>query len=354
MIYDTSKILEVLTLEEILKHTTEYDIYFHYLGSKFEVGRVMSSPFRKDLKPSFGVFKSSTSTALLWKDQATGEIGNVVTFVRKFNNLYHNKQALKLIWYEVVKGNLSTSDKGAMILENLKTTKTIISIKRKNFTEVDDEYWNQYHIDRNILKRFNVFPISFFWINDIIQSFIYTKESPMYAYKIFNKFKIYRPLSKLKKDKWRTNCSSLDLQGYEQLPETGDLLILTKSLKDVMVLYNLGYNAIALQSENDHLDKDIYESLCERFKNIVIFFDNDDPGIKSAVKLSEKYDMRYIHLDSVLHTVYNIKDISDYIKDFGWVSTVDCMNCLLNWLPSGLRKDNTIMDTCIPQEKKVS
>jgi hypothetical protein len=219
---------------------------------------------------------------------------------------------------------------------------------------VDDEYWGQYGIDRTILKKFNVFPISFFWINDVIQTLIYTKDSPMYAYKIFNKFKIYRPLSKFRKDKWRTNCSNLDLQGYEQLPETGDLLILTKSLKDVMVLYTLGYNAVALQSENDHLNKSVYESLCERFKNIVIFFDNDEPGIKSAIKLSEQYDMRYVHLDSVLHSVYNIKDISDYIKDFGWVSACDVMNCLLNWLPSGLRTTNPLVDVCISSEQKVS
>jgi hypothetical protein len=316
MIYDTDKVIEVLSLEEILKHTTEYDIYSYYLGSKFEVGGIMSSPFRQDLKPSFGIFKSSTTNDLLWKDLATGKTGNVITFIKELFDLYHTKQALKLIWSEVVKGDLKSTDRGKDITDKYKSVKSIISIKRRNFTEYDDVYWDKYDIDRDTLKHFNVTPISFFWVNGIQQPFTYTKDSPMYAYKIFDKFKIYRPLSEFKKDKWRTNCSSIDLQGYEQLPESGKLLIITKSLKDVMVLYELGYSAIALQCENDSLNKDILEDLTKRFKRIVVFFDNDIPGLTASNKLCNKHNLQGIHIDSSYWTLYKVKDISDYITVF--------------------------------------
>lgn len=316
MIYDTDKVLEVFSLDEVLKHITEYDIYSYYLGSKFEVGGIMSSPFRQDLKPSFGIFKSNGATALLWKDQATGECGNVVTFVRKLKDLYHNSQALKLIWHEVVCGRLTTTTKGIDIIEKYKSVKTIISVKRRNFSEADDVYWGKYDIDRETLKYFNVYPISFFWLNGNQQPFIYSKDSPMYAYKIFDKFKIYRPLSDLKKDKWRTNCSSIDLQGYEQLPYKGKLLIITKSLKDVMVLYELGYNAVAMHSENDSLNKEVYQNLSSRFDRIVIFFDNDNPGFRASIRLCERYGLDRIELDSSLWDLYKIKDISDYVSVF--------------------------------------
>jgi 5S rRNA maturation endonuclease (ribonuclease M5) len=316
MIYDVDKVIDVLTLDEILKHTTEYDIYSYYLGSKFEVGRIMSSPFRQDLKPSFGIFKNKDDTALLWKDQATGECGNVVTFVRKLRDLYHNKQALKLIWDEVVLNHIQYTERGKQVAELFKSAKTIISVKRRNFSETDNVYWDRYDIDRDTLKHFNVYPISFFWINDIQQSLIHSKEDPMYAYKIFDKFKIYRPLSKLKKDKWRTNCSFIDLQGYEQLPKTGKLLIITKSLKDVMVLYDLGYNAVALHSENDNLSKEVFSDLSKRFKRIIVFFDNDKPGLDASNKLCEKYNLQGVHIDSSLLTLYQVKDISDYIAVF--------------------------------------
>jgi sulfur relay (sulfurtransferase) DsrC/TusE family protein len=330
MIYDTSKVIDVLTLEEVLKHTTEYDIYSYYLGSKFDVGKIMSSPFRQDLKPSFGIFKDKSNTALLWKDQATGETGNIITFVKKYKNLYRNSQALKLIWDEVVKGHLKISERGKEVVEHYSSTKTIISIKRKNFTDTDDEYWGQYNITRETLNKFNVVPILHFWINDTMQSLVYSKDCPMYAYRIFDKFKIYRPLSTFKKDKWRTNCSSIDLQGYEQLPTKGNLLIITKSLKDVMVLYQLGYNSVALQSENDHLNKDILLDLQKRFKRIVIFFDNDIPGFESAVKLSEKYNLQYVNIDSSQLELYQVKDISDYMVVWGSTKTVKLFKSLID------------------------
>ena len=332
MIYDTDKVLDVLSLEEILKHITEYDIYSYYLGSKFEVGKIMSSPFRQDLKPSFGIFKSNGGSTLLWKDQGTGECGNVVTFVKKLKDLYKTTQALKLIWSEVVKGDLKPTKQGKEITEIYKSVKTIISVKRRNFTEGDDVYWSKYGISRATLKKYEVSPISYYWINDVQQTVGYTKDDPLYAYRIFDKFKIYRPLSQFRKDKWRTNCSSVDLQGFEQLPPMGNLLIITKSLKDVMVLYELGYIAVALQSENDHLYKDIYNNLKDRFKKIIVFFDNDKPGMESSNKLCDKYNLKQITLDSSLWTIYQIKDISDYFAVWGHRKTSKQLKSLIGSL----------------------
>jgi hypothetical protein len=119
------------------------------------------------------------------------------------------------------------------------------------------------------------------------------------------------------------------LQGYEQLPKTGKLLIITKSLKDVMVLYELGYNAVALQSENDNLNKQIFIELSNRFKKIVIFFDNDLPGLDASVKLCEKYNLPRITIDSSYRAFYDIKDISDFISVFP-KGTKKLMKQLLN------------------------
>jgi hypothetical protein len=329
MIYNTKNVIEELTLDELLKRVTEYDIYHYYLGNKFKVNHVMSSPFHEDKHPSFGVFKSDTG-ALLWKDQSTGKVGNVVTFVKEIEDFYHNKQALKHIYNKFVKGEIVSTKEGLRVKEYFNRLRRNISIKRQNFTKNDDEYWGKYQISRETLKKFNVFPIEFFWVDDMLQTFRYSKEQPMYAYKIFDKFKIYRPYSEYKKDKWRTNCASIDIQGYEQLPDTGDLLILTKSLKDVMVFYELGYTSVALQSENDKLNHKIYTDLSERFKKIVILFDNDRPGIEAAIKLADEYNLPYTMIDSSNLTLYNVKDISDYISMFGKEQTIELLKSLFN------------------------
>ena len=96
-----------------------------------------------------------------------------------------------------------------------------------------------------------------------------------------------------------------------------------------MVLHGLGYDAIALQSDNDHLYKSIYTNLSERFKRLVIFFDCDRPGLESAIKLSEKYNLGMINIDSSNWDLYKVKDISDYIKVFGKDSASELMSSLL-------------------------
>ena len=76
------------------------------------------------------------------------------------------------------------------------------------------------------------------------------------------------------------------IQGSKQLPKSGNFIIITKSLKDVMALWQFGIPAIAPNSENSFLSDIQYNKLKLKFKDIYLFYDNDLPGIKSANKIS--------------------------------------------------------------------
>lgn len=264
----------------------------------------------------------------MYKDFATGETGNVVKFVQRlFDIRYH--EALNKIWKDLITNNKVKQRIPKMELE-LKEPSKVIGVKRKYFTKTDDDYWTQYGIDREVLKYFNVSPIESFWVNDVQQPFVYTKDCPMYAYKVYNKFKIYRPYAKRREDKWRNNCGPYDIQGWEQLPESGEIVIITKSLKDVMVLYELGYPAIAPQSENSAIPKKVIENLRLRFKTIVILFDNDTAGRDGAKKIAEKFVLPHIYFSIDNFILYDIKDVSDYVKQFGHVDAGNALIKLLN------------------------
>lgn len=312
--YNIDKGIEQITLEEILKRTTEYDIYQYYIDGIFKVGRIMSSPMRTDKQPSFGIFKSSQNGNLLWKDQATGESGNVVKFVETKYHL-NRKDALTKIWNEIVLGEVGCSDYGKYIKDEYQNVRTIISVSKKNFTKTDDEYWGQYFIDRELLKKHLVSPINTFWVNGIISNIFYTKETPLYAYEVFDKYQIYNPRGS-RKDKFRTNCTPFDLYGYEQLPDNGNILIITKSKKDVMVLDRLGYNAVAPTGENSPIPETVVNDLKKRFKKIYILYDNDEPGIHGAIQRSKELNVPYMYIPIEYYKKFGIKDISDYIKSF--------------------------------------
>ncbi len=323
MLYDTT-ILEPTTEENILKKTTEYDIYSYYIGHKIIIGSKFNSPLRKDSNPSFGLFISRITNSLLFKDQATGEVGNCFKFVQLKAHLSSYNEALDKVNSDLSLGLLKRSTKGLDVKNNYKASRTDIKIKRKNFTKIDDLYWEQFNINRDILKKFNVYPISHVWLNDNLMSWKFSEKYPMYAYQIYNKFKIYRPLNSAN-EKWMTNCTMYNIQGYKQLPETGDLLIITKSLKDVMTLHSLGYVAVSANSENTLIPLKIMNDLKRRFTKIIIFFDNDDSGHRGAVNMSTTYGIVYIEITKGCSS----KDISDFIRDNNKTKTVKLLRNLI-------------------------
>lgn len=321
--YDFNKIVEVDCLKDILRTTTEYDIYSFYIGSQFKIGRVMKSPLRNDIHPSFGIFKSSIRGNLMWKDQATGKSGNVIMFVTELFNISYEDAIQKIVY-----DNIKITTEGINITESYKKIKTSISIQKKNLTERDDEYWEQYFITRDILKKYNVYPILTFWVNDIPSNLFYSKEQPLYAYQIFDSFQIYSPYAS-KKNKFRNSTNIYDIHGLEQLSEYGNLLIITKSKKDVMVLDRLGYNAIAPCGENTPIPKVIMDDLKQRFNRIIILYDNDKAGLEGASKLAKEHNIDWVYLPLELYNKFKIKDISDYINNYKITKTRELLRILI-------------------------
>ena len=295
---------ECITLDYILSKVTEYDIYAHYLG-QFKVGAIYNSPFRKDKNPSFGVYYSKRTKQLLFKDHGTGECGNVIKFVSLFTGITNYNDILK----DIIKQLHITPD---TTLDNSKqyipSTDTVIGVVRQDFTSTDINYWQQFNISKETLKKFNVNSIKYYLCNGIVKG-IYKPENPMYAYKVYNNFKIYRPLAD-KYTKWRNNLTENDIQGFKQLPKTGDVLIITKSMKDVMCLYEMGISAISPSSESTFLPDKVLEQLKKRFKRIIILFDRDEAGVKYLRKMSLKTGLEGL----LIHKKFKAKDVSDAIK----------------------------------------
>lgn len=314
--YDKEKAkLSDITLDWILSRVTEYDIYAHYLG-QFKVGMIYNSPFRKDKNPSFGIFYSKRTKQLLFKDHGTGDCGNVIKFVSLYTGITNYNDILLDI---VDKLKITSNTKLVSSKQYIASTETVIGVVRQDFTAEDINYWSQFNICINTLKKFNVNSIKYYLCNGIVKG-IYKKENPMYAYKVYNNFKIYRPLAD-KYTKWRNNLGQYDIQGFKQLPKTDNLLIITKSLKDVMCLYEMGISAISPASESTFIPDDVLDNLKKRFKHILICFDRDTAGIKYLRKISLKTGLKPL----LVHKKWKAKDISDAIKLNGFEN-------IKNWL----------------------
>lgn len=295
-----------LTYEDVLNKVSEYDIYKRYLGD-FKVGQIYKSPFRKDKNPSFGIFVSRKGD-LLFKDHGSGDCGNAVKFVGLYCNLSRYEDILEVIYNDL---HLDQPERIVRTKKIPIPKETVIGIVRQPFTETDIEYWKQFGISQKTLKKYSVDSIKYYLCNGVVKG-IYKEDQPMYAYKVYDKFKIYRPLSD-KYVKWRGNLTEYDIQGYDQLPDTGDLLIITKSLKDVMTLHELGYNAISPSSESTFIPDIALRRILKRFKRLLILFDRDGSGITMGRKASLKTGIPCI----LVHKKYQAKDISDAVRKHG-------------------------------------
>jgi len=310
LMYSTKTAI-TMSLRDLLDKLDDYTIYSYYLGP-FKPGKLMNSPLRNDDRmPSFAIF-STKDGALLFKDHGTGVAGNAIKFIKLYRGIETRdeleRELLKIVRKTNPNMEIRTNNHTKLVGSGV----TDIGIVRQPFTDVDKRYWKQFHISIDTLKTFNVFSIKYFLCNNTVRG-IYKEDNPMYAYKVDDKFKIYRPLSS-KYTKWRTNLTNNNVQGYAQLPEFGNLLIITKSLKDVMCLYEMGYSAIAASSETTFIPEDVLKALRSKWKHIIILYDRDKTGMKTAREYSKRYKLDAIFV----HKKFKAKDISDAVRDNGF------------------------------------
>jgi len=313
----STKTAITMSLKDLLEKVTDYDIYSYYIGA-FKLGKLLNSPLRPDDKvPSFAIFPSKTGD-LLFKDHGTGIAGNALKFIKLYKGVDTREQLERELLRIVRKMNPMLGEVKPTHVKTVGSGPTDIGIVRQPFTEVDKRYWKQFHISVDTLKHFNVFSIKYFLCNSVVRG-TYKETSPMYAYKVFDKFKIYRPLTS-KYTKWRTNLTNRHVQGLAELPqEGGNLLIITKSLKDVMCLYEMGYHAIAASSETTFIPEDILQSLRSKWKHIVILYDRDRTGMLNARQYSRQYKFDAFFV----HKKFKAKDISDAVRDNGFFVVKD-------------------------------
>lgn len=314
-----------MSLKDLLDKLTDYDIYSYYVG-QFKIGKLFNSPLRSDDKnPSFAIFKGMNG-GLFFKDHGSGEGGNAIKFVKLYKNINTKDELERELLRIVRKMNPNSGNAIRTYSYSVDSGPTDIGIVRQPFTDVDKQYWKQFHISIDTLRKFQVFSIKYFLCNRVVRG-TYKETSPMYAYKVDDKFKIYRPLAS-KYTKWRTNLTNRNVQGLSELPvEGGNLLIITKSLKDVMCLYEMGFNAIAASSETTFVPDDILDSLRHKWKNVIMLYDRDKTGMLESRKYSKQYKLDALFV----HKRFKAKDISDAVKDNSY-------NEVKQWLTQTLMK----------------
>lgn len=177
-------------------------------------------------------------------------------------------------------------------------------------------YFNKYKIPKQIVAKYTMLAKTIYRNEEYYGRS--TATNPAFIYKFpSGNIKIYRPLSPDKSKKWGGNANTKDIGGMYQLSRKGKLLLITSSIKDIMVLKQHGFQAICFNGEGYGTSDKSYSELRpyiiglkKRFENIILFLDADDAGVAYSIALASKLKCKYIVLPKE-------KDISDYQKKYG-------------------------------------
>ena len=307
-----------LTVSNILEEISEYDIFKTYCLPFGELDKFFTSEIREDNKPTAKIFVNENDD-LIYHD-FNGSSHNCFTYVKEkygtdFNTVLNIinrdfKLNLRYTWGNK-KETLETQIQPKLYTGKKRTgSKVTILTKRKREWSLDDEkYWDdKYSISISTLEHFNVEPIDFYWINRSR----FKCHTVTYSYEFGNGARdIYAPLAEAYRWPASTTRANTHIYGLKQLPETGDLLFITSSNKEVMFLYGFDINSIAPQSETVFIAEKILADLRVRFKRIIIMYDFDKPGCVQASKQANKHNLEYMKFCPVMIQEYNAKDLTD-------------------------------------------
>lgn len=314
-----------LSKEAILEAVDEYSLYCFYLGFDPELKTRYSSPLREgDEDPSFSIFENWYEPCeFRWKDSARGISGDIFDLIAwLYPSLDFRSKVFAKIDQDfnlgLTQGEKVHADK--VKLKDRPVDKPVTNIRiipLKEFSLEAVAFWSSFGISVNTLNLYKVYQVQYLWMNDF-QEVPIAPKGLCFAYQEIDKYKIYQPYDQ--EFKFRNNYPHTFIEGFHQLRYESDTLIITKSRKDVMLLHELGYEAVSPKSENTVIPIEYIKYFKKRYKRVLILFDNDMKHKGDAYE----FPKIYVPLET------GEKDITDYRKKFGHDLTAQLMKELVN------------------------
>ena len=312
----------IQSYRELLTIFPEEAIYYHYLGH-CKIGQKFLSVIPQRLAAK-GRVESDPSMMLkmypdkiLWFDFGLpDQIGyTVVHLVMYLYNLqYDYHTTLSKIYEDMVNGPMYiptiTFKQGYELSSQIKY--------RKKLLPAQLEYYKRFHIKASTLDQYNVMQATELKYNGIL----WHKSTPEDFMNLFMFSEEYhcwhlnRPYAEINKGvvnknkKHRPNNMFEVIMGCSQLPKNGNLCLITKAYKEVMLLSQEIAPAVCKYAERIIMNDQEITVLKNRFKYLVNWGDNDSTGHEVAKIYKERYNIPSIFTP-------NEKDPTDFAEKYG-------------------------------------
>jgi len=363
------KIKDRLNKLFILSKVTQVDIFSYYL-SKFdntfssktidylaETGYKIRNPMRNDNHPSLGFIyvskgklKARDFAGYFW-----GDCFDLVGYILKVNA--NSKEGFMIILKRIAY-DLNIYDIN-LTVDEINKFKAIINVKQiklkiyniqptiRDWNSLDIDYWSKNGISISTLNKFYVYPILSYSVlteSGLSLKYTYNPENPCYGY--YNgidknnvpKWDLYFPLHKEKFAKFIKSHNTLG--GLLNYNKNADILIIVKSLKDTMGIYEIlnvyfsKYNVtfIIPMSESTPIEPKVLNYIINNHKKTYILYDFDRIGIINSNKIKKQYPVTQLFFTNGKYgTVdYGNKDYAEYYNKKGKRNALQLIKEVIN------------------------
>lgn len=329
-----------LTVENILKRISEYDIFRYYMSIEakekdWKLNKGTFSPFRDEDNPSFLIGNKNGYLSFIdFTD--TSKRGDCFTFVKMlYPGLENMDSVLKKIDKDFGLGILPQNNSGEYkkILSQYSQPEeetgkhySVIQVITRKFTNEELAYWNEYYQDITDLRREHIYSVAKVYLNR--QLFPLSDTELRFGYLYDNHWKIYRPFGG-KKSKWIPNNVPITaMDGKTEIINCKTAFI-NKSKKDYMVIRKIFPTTCAVQNEGlACFSEENVSYLKSNSQRQILSFDSDVPGVQNSQQITQMFGFGYCNVprkylpDGIkdwaqLAHDYGLETVRDYLKERG-------------------------------------
>lgn len=330
----------ILSKERILEECDEWTLYSFYLTEflgieELEIKTTYKSPIKaKDDHYSFSLYENTRSKKYtcqyLWKDSSLNLFGDIFELLERMYNI-SSMEVLELINKDFcILDDSKEVIVRPIVQKPISKPDTRIRIKSKPFTQEAWDFWNRYHLCKELVDSldFNkVKLVDFVWFNDT-QEYPFKVKELMFAYPEFNTetnrihYQLYCPYSK--EFKFRNDLLENQIFSWNNLKFCKkSKLVITKSKKDIVCINSFEVQAGASRSETTKIKRKTMLLLLDSYEEVILLFDNDEAGIKAAEQYRE-----YVELGLRIEFISKeseTKDFSDFLERYGRIKSKELL-----------------------------
>ena len=317
-----------ITKELIESKVSEETLMSTYYGVPIKKG-LFKATNRVDKNPTVCYYRSRNGR-LIVKDFGSQYSGDwLYVLMNKYNCSFYQALQIAANDFGIIKRpDLQKHEIKTSEIKLPETKTAIIQVEIREWQEYELNWWLQFGVTKETLKKYHVYSCKNVFLNGQL---FHLEKDRQFVFGYYGGMKDGIELWRIyfagrKNYKFISNWPKSKIQGVHVLPKEGDYIVITKSMKDLMLFHEYNIPAIAPCSENLFLTDRQYKKVKERFKRIYLLYDYDLPGINAAIKIKKEHpDIK------VLLTPKGYKDITDLRKACGKKKTIELIKRALEY-----------------------